>query len=123
MDDLEQIVKQGRTPPLVRWSLVAGFAGFGGNLAFSYALEQHTCSTGHSYLPYIIVIFSLAVAISGFAAGFKEHGRIAKNADEEGRRPTDRAYFQSLLGMIFSVAFVVAISALAIPHWVLGPCH
>jgi len=119
----EQNIQAGRTPLGVSWSLVAGFAAWGIDLGFSYVLEQHSCSTGHHYVLHVISIVCLAIALTGFGIGLVEFKRFPGTTSEEGGSPFDRAHFQALLGMAFSLSFAVVVIAGSVPRWILSPCE
>jgi hypothetical protein len=123
MTDREQVVQSGNTPWGLLWSLAAGFLACGMDLSLSYTLEQHVCSTGHQYVLVLISFFAMVVACSGFFTGFAEFRRFPANTREEGGSPFDRAHFQALLGMFWSLSFAVVILALSIPRWIVGPCE
>jgi hypothetical protein len=64
------------------------------------------------------------VALSGFLTGVADFKQLPRNqVAEEGGRPLDRAYFQSILGMVFSLSFALVIIAGAVPRWILSPCE
>jgi hypothetical protein len=123
MPKSEQQIQSGRTPLGLWWSLIAGFAAWAFDLGFSYMLEQHSCSTGHHYVLHVISIVSLAIALTGFATGLVEFRRFPATTSEEGGSPFDRAHFQALLGMAFSLSFAVVVVAGSVPRWILGPCE
>jgi hypothetical protein len=119
----EQIIKSGRTPWGLWWSLVAGFAAWTIDLGLSYMLEQHSCSTGHYYVLHVISAVCFLIALSGFGTGLLEFRRFPGETSEEGGSPFDRAHFQALIGMIFSLSFALVIIAGWVPRWVLSPCE
>lgn len=123
MERSEQQIQAGRTPLGLWWSLIAGFAAWTFDLGFSYVLEQHSCSTGHHYVLHVISIVCLAIALTGFGAGWVEFRRFPGTTSEEGGSHFDRAYFQALLGMAFSLSFSVVVIAGAVPRWIVGPCE
>jgi len=123
MTNAKPIVEAGKTPFGIWWSLVAGFAAWGFDLGLSYMLEQHSCSTGHSYALHAIFVACFLGALSGFVTGFMEKRRFPHDSKEEGGSSLDRAHFQALIGMIFSLSFAVVILAGAIPRWILHPCQ
>jgi hypothetical protein len=51
-----------------------------------------------------------------------QHEKMPREVSEEGARPWDRAYFQVLFGIVFSVAFAVVVIAGAVPRFILSPC-
>jgi len=117
-----QFVQSGQTPWSILWSLTAGFLAWGANLGFSYVLAQHACSTGHHYVLSITNWSCFFVALTGVFAGWNAARKLPHDKQEQGRRPHDRAHFQSLLGMILSAAISVVIVAGAVPPWILRPC-
>jgi hypothetical protein len=123
MTNAKPIVEAGKTPFGIWWSLVAGFAAWGLDLGLSYMLEQHSCSTGHFYVLHTISFVCFVGALTGFATGFMEMRRFPHDSKEEGGSSLDRAHFQALIGMIFSLSFAVVIIAGAIPRWILSPCQ
>jgi hypothetical protein len=123
MTNSKPIAEAGKTPIGIWWSLIAGFAAWGLDLLLSYMLEQHSCSTGHHYVLHTISVVCFLGALSGFATGFMEKRRFPHDSKEEGGSSLDRAHFQALIGMIFSLAFAVVIIAGAIPRWILTPCQ
>jgi hypothetical protein len=114
--------EKSRTPVGLNWALVAGFLAWGTDLAFSYVLEQHSCSTGRHYLMHLISLICFGIAVSGSISGFSEFRRLLNDAEEEGGSVEDRVFFQSLIGVGFSLAFAVTILAAAVPRWILSPC-
>jgi hypothetical protein len=119
----EQQIQAGRTPLGLWWSLIAGFAAWAFDLGFSYVLEQHSCSTGHHYVLHVISIVCLAIALTGFGTGWVEFRRFSGTSSEEGGSHFDRAHFQALLGMAFSLSFAVVVIAGSVPRWIIGPCE
>ena len=123
MTETKSIVEAGRTPLGIWWSMVAGFAAWGADLGLSYMLEQHSCSTGHYYVLHTISFVCFVTAMTGFVTGFLKMRRFSHESKEEGGRSMDRAHFQALIGMIFSLSFAVIIIAGSIPRWILTPCE
>jgi hypothetical protein len=119
----QQQIQEGRTPRGLWWSLIAGFAAWAFDLGCSYVLEQHSCSTGHHYVLHITSIVCFVIALTGFGTGWMEFRRFPGTTSEEGGSHFDRAHFQALLGMAFSLSFAVVIIAGAVPRWILSPCE
>jgi hypothetical protein len=88
---------------------------------FSYSVVQHACSTGHFYVLYAATAVFISVALSGFFVALKSYLRFPQG-ELDGGKPHDRAQFQGILGMIFSLGFLVVILALGVPRWLLSPC-
>jgi hypothetical protein len=123
MARVAQTIDAGQTPWSLCWSLVAGFAAWGTDLGLSYVLEQHSCSTGHHYVLHVISLVCIAIALSGFGTGLSEFKQLPQNSTEEGGSRFDRAHFEALLGMAFSLSFAVVIIAGSVPRWILSPCE
>ena len=123
MERSEHVIRAGRTPWGLWWSLAAGFLAWSTDLGLSYMLEQHSCSTGHHYVLHVIGMVCLLIALSGFATGLVEFKNFPDTTSEEGGSPFDRAHFQALLGMAFSLSFAVVIIASFVPPWILSPCE
>ena len=123
MASSEKTIQAGRTPSSLWWSLVAGFVAWGFDLGLSYMLEKHSCSTGHHYVLHGISIACFVVALSGFIAGLVEFRRFPGTTSEEGGSRFDRAHFQALLGMAFSLSFALVVIAGSVPRWILNPCE
>jgi hypothetical protein len=123
MASSEQTIRAGRTPWGLWWSLIAGFVAWGVDLGLSYMLEQHSCSTGQVYVLHGISIVCFVFALSGFVTGLVEFRRFPGATSEEGGSPFDRAHFQALLGMVFSLSFALVIIAASVPRWLLSPCE
>jgi hypothetical protein len=118
----EQAVRSGVTPTRLRWSLVAGFAAFGLDLGLSYVLRQHVCTSSQKFELHLVTFVCLAITLLGFVLGWVGFHNLPHDSEEEGGEPHDRAHFEALLGMGFSLAFALAIIALAVPRWILTVC-
>jgi len=114
-------IASGHTPLSLRWSLAAGFVGFGLDLSTSYLLQHHACTDNPTEM-HVVTWISLMIALSGFALGWVQHRRLPHQSNEEGPKPHDRAHFQALLGMSLSLAFAVTILAIGVPRWILSAC-
>jgi hypothetical protein len=123
MANFEQEIGRGKTSWGIWWAMYAGFTAWGIDLALSYILEQHSCSTGHHYVLHVISIVCFLLALSGFAAGFAELRRFPPDTKAEGGSRFDRAHFQALLGIVFSLSFAVVVIAGSVPRWILSPCE
>ncbi|HZQ25690.1 MAG TPA: hypothetical protein VFA89_23065 [Terriglobales bacterium] len=122
MAEGERIAPQGRASALVWWSMCAGPLAWGVDLGFSYSLTQHSCSTGHHYVLHVISVICFLIALTGFAVGLSEYLKLPPDAEDHGRRPIDRAHFQVLFGIVFSLSFAVVVIAGAVPRWIFTPC-
>ena len=114
--------KTVQTPKSLRWSLVAGFVAWGCDLGVSYILQRRACFSGSNTALHTVTLLCLGIALSGVIAGVP-HYKSLRDAEEAGPRPTDRIYFQALLGIGFSLSFTVVILAGAFPRWLLNPCN
>lgn len=120
---IETQIESGKTPPSIRWSLLAGALAFGSTLGVSYVLRLRACSQGATYQLRLVAVIAFLVAATGLIGGIVQFLRLPHDAEEKGGKPHDRAHFESLLGLALSVAFMVGIIALAVPGWVLQICQ
>ena len=120
---VEQPIQSGVTPSRLRWSLAAGFTAFAVDLGVSYVLRQHVCTSSQKFELHLVTFVCLAIALAGFALGWVGFHNLPHDSEEEGGEPHDRAHFEALLGMGFSLAFALAIIALAVPRWILTVCE
>src|SRR5947209_15599014 len=109
MLERENTVRRGEAPAILWWTMSAGPLAWGCDLGFSYVLTQHTCSTGHHYLLHVITAVCALIALTGLAAGLAAYKTLPEEASDEGVRPMDRAHFQIIFGIVFSIAFTVVI--------------
>lgn len=124
MSRAEQLtIATGETPWSLRWSLWAGFLAFGLNLGISYVVQYNRCSPGTSVALHVISLVTLLIALSGFVSGYRLLTRLPHDSEEQGPGPHDRAHFEALLGIAFSLAFSLCIIANEIPRWFLRPCQ
>lgn len=121
MVNQEQLARETRFEFDLWWGIFAGPISWAFDLGCSYTMVQHACSTGHIYVLHIIDAIALLIALSGFHLALKGF-RTFPEGEPSGGKPHDRAHFQSILGMIFSAAFVVVNLAIALPRWILSPC-
>ena len=119
---MQQTIRRGESSGSLWWTMIAGPLAWAVDLAFSYVLAQHSCSTGHHYVLHVITAVCFLIALSGFVTGVAEYRALPQEAREEGPRPIDRAHFQALFGIVFSLAFAMVIIAGAVPRWILSPC-
>ena len=121
MAELDQCARDSRVEAELWWAIAAGPVGWGLDLGFSYSLTNHVCSTGHYYVLHVISALCFACALTGVFFAVSNYRRF-EEAHEKGGNPRDRAYFQALIGILFSVSFAVIIIAGSVPRWVLSPC-
>jgi uncharacterized membrane protein len=87
----------------------------------SYSLEQHSCSTGHVYILYVISAVSLLIALCGIAIAWRQLS-LVRSGSEEGGTIRDRSRWMARLGIALGIGFAVVIVALAVPKFLLNPC-
>jgi hypothetical protein len=116
-------IPHGKTPARLRWSLAAGFTAFGLDLGVSYTLRQYACTASQRFELHVVTVCCIVLALSGFALGWMDFHNLPHDSEEEGGEPHDRAHFEALLGMGFSLGFTLVILALAVPRWLLAVCE
>ena len=104
------------------WGIFAGPIGFALDEVLSYAIVQHTCSTGYHWLLHFYTLLAIVLALSGFAAAFWCYRRVPENATTTGVMVESRSRFMAIYGMAASIAFTLVIIALSIPKWAMSPC-
>lgn len=90
------------------------------HLGLSYALVPWTCARGHRSVLLLVSAAALAVAASGGVAAWNSWPSGRPRAGEP--RDIEGARLLSLLGLVLSLSFIVALLASAIPTLVLRPC-
>lgn len=101
--------------------LLIGPLAFGADLLLSYMLVHHACSTGHGYVLHAISVVCLLIVLAAAWMSWNQY-EAAKEGNDSGGSPLDRAHFLGLLGFASSVFFAVVIIANAVPRWILSPC-
>jgi hypothetical protein len=104
------------------WGIFAGPIAFALDEVLSYAIVQHTCSTGYLWLLHFYTLLAIVLALSGFASAFWCYRRLPENATTSGVMVESRSRFMAIYGMAASIAFTLVIVALSIPKWAMSPC-
>ena len=114
--------RSGAGALLLWWGIFAGPIAFALDEVLSYAIVQHTCSTGYHWLLHFYSLLGVVLALSGFAAAFWCYLRLPENATTSGVMVESRSRFMAIYGMAASIAFTLVIIALSIPKWAMSPC-
>ena len=104
------------------WGVLAGPIAFALDEVLSYAIVQHTCSTGHEWLIHLYTVFAALLCLSGLMAARWCYSQLSHSAGTEGGSVESRSRWMAIYGIASSIAFFVVIIALAIPKWALSPC-
>ena len=104
------------------WGIFAGPIGFALDEVMSYAIVQHTCSTGYHGLLHFYTLLAIVLALSGFAAALWCYRRLPESATTTGVMVESRSRFMAIYGIAASIAFTLVIIALSIPKWAMSPC-
>ena len=104
------------------WGVFAGPIAFALDEVLSYALVQHSCSTGHEWLIHLYTFLALLLCVSGLIAARWCYSQLSHAADSEGASVDSRSRWMMIYGTASNIAFIVIIVALAIPKWALSPC-
>jgi hypothetical protein len=108
--------------PLLLWTgILLGPIAWALDEGLSYALAQHSCSTGHFYVLYVISGICLTVAVSGALIARSQLARVGEGS-ESGGGPHDRSWWMAVLGIAFGIGFSLVIIAIAVPKIMLSPC-
>ena len=103
------------------WGILIGPVAWALDQGISYAIDQHTCSTGHFYLLHVISAVTFVLAMTG-ALVARQQLVYVRDANDEGGSPRDRSWFMAWLGILMSLVFALAIVALVVTKVVLSPC-
>jgi hypothetical protein len=104
------------------WGIFAAPIAFALDEVLSYAIVQHTCSTGYHGLLHFYTLLAIVLALSGFAAALWCYRRLPESATTTGVMVESRSRFMAIYGIAASIAFTLVIIALSIPKWAMSPC-
>ena len=104
------------------WGLFGGSVGFAADEVLSYAAVQHACSTGYHWLLHFYTLLGIVIAASAFLSASWSYKQLPESEDPKGVTVGSRARWMAIYGMASSIAFTVAIIALAVPKWAMSPC-
>jgi hypothetical protein len=104
------------------WGIFAGPIGFALDEVLSYAIVQHSCSTGYHWLLHFYTLLAIVLALSGFAAARWCYRRLPESATTTGAMVESRSRFMAIYGMAAGISFTLVIIALSIPKWAMSPC-
>jgi hypothetical protein len=111
------------TGALALWcGVFAAPAGFALDEVLSYAIVQHSCSTGYHWLLHLYTALGIVLSLCGFFAARWSYQRLPESATLSGGMVESRSRFMAIYGMAASIAFIVVIIALAVPKWAMSPC-
>jgi hypothetical protein len=104
------------------WGVFAGPIAFAADEVLSYAIVQHSCSTGYNLLLHFYTIVAILFCASGCFSAWSCYNRIPRDADIEAATVASRSRWMAIYGIAASIAFTIIIIALAVPKWTLSPC-
>jgi len=104
------------------WGVFAGPIAFAADEVLSYAIVQHSCSTGYHWLLHFYTISAILVCVSGLLSALWCYNRIPRGTGTEDASVASRSRWMAIYGLAASIVFVIVIIALAIPKWALSPC-
>ena len=114
--------RSGSSAMALWWGVFAGPIAFAADEVLSYAIVQHSCSTGYNLLLHLYTILAILVCVSGFLSALWCYNRIPRDAGTEEANVASRSRWMAIYGLAASSVFVIVIIALAIPKWALSPC-
>jgi hypothetical protein len=104
------------------WGVLAGPIAFALDEVLSYAIVQHSCSTGCHWLLHFYTGLAIVLSLSGFFAAQWCYQRLPNTVDTEDGSTDSRSRWMAIYGTAASLAFIVVIIALSIPKWAMSPC-
>lgn len=122
-EEAEKDFKQARGISSL-WSglLVAPFA-FLLNLQVSYMLVPFTCATGRVFWLHVASGGSLMLAALGLFIAWRNWQKAGRGWQSEAGDVTARSRFLSVMGLLMSALFCLAILAQWIANFIIGPCQ
>jgi hypothetical protein len=91
-------------------------------IGVNYALVPWACRTGHVWVIHLVSLCCLAGALGGTAFSFATWTALGHGGARSGAGTLENARFVSLGGLALSLGIALAILAVALPTFVLGPC-
>jgi hypothetical protein len=108
--------------PLLLWAgVLLGPIAWALDEGLSYSMAQHACSTGHTYVLYVITGLCLLLAIVGALIARGQLAIVGPGSDD-GAGPHHRSWWMSWLGIALGLGFSLVIIAMAVPKLLLSPC-
>jgi small-conductance mechanosensitive channel len=106
------------------WSglLIAPFA-FLLNLQVSYMLVPFTCATGRVFWLHVAAGGSLMLAVLGLFIAWRNWRKTGREWHSEAESIMARSRFLSVMGLLMSALFCLAILAQWIANFIIGPCQ
>jgi hypothetical protein len=109
------------SPALLWAGVLLGPTAWALDEGLSYAVAQHSCSTGHFYVTHVITAICLAIALFGALIARAQLLRVGPG-DENGGGAHNRSWFMARLGIALGCGFALVIIAMAVPKILLSPC-
>jgi hypothetical protein len=103
------------------WGIFAGPVGVALDEMLSYAIIQHSCSTGNHGLLHFYTAVAILLSLSGFATALWCYRRLPQT-DLEGGSTAARSRWMAIYGIAASSVFILVIIAISIPKWAMNPC-
>ncbi|MCU1287087.1 MAG: uncharacterized protein JWO13_3437 [Acidobacteriales bacterium] len=102
--------------------ILAGPVAFALDEVVSYAMTQHSCSTGHVIILHLMGLFALCLIAVGATQAWTVFAKLPEQADQEAGGVLDRSRFMAISGLVLCVGFSILVIAQAIPRFLLSPC-
>jgi len=98
--------------------ILAGPLAWAANEVVAYTATAHECSTGSRALFHTLTLTGLICCGIGLIAARSVSAIHPQTSDAR----EERIQSMAISGVTLSIAFAVAIIAMAIPNWILSPC-
>ena len=103
------------------WGILAGPVSVALDEVLSYAIVQHSCSTGYHWLLHFYTAMGILLSLSGLIAAQWCYRRLPPTATTEDS-VASRSRWMAIYGTAASIAFMLVIIAISIPKWAMSPC-
>ena len=88
----------------------------------SFALADYVCGSGADWLPHIVTLAALAIALTGGFLAWRNWHDTGEDTNPDQGGTLARSKFLAIAGLAAAAFFSLAILAAEYPNWVLDPC-
>ena len=121
-DTAEQAEHRRRAVRATWWGVVLPPSLLLSQIEVNYALVPWACRTGHTWVIHLVSLACLAGALAGTAVAWMDWTALGRGGTDVAAGTLTPARFVALGAFAFAAGLGVAILAIDLPTFVLGPC-
>jgi hypothetical protein len=121
-DTAEKAAHRARGTDATWWGVVAPPSLVLAQIGVNYAVVPWACRSGNVWLIHLISFACLAGTLLGAAVCFRAWAVLGRGGQETEAGTLEPARFVALGGLLFSASMALAILAVDLPTFILGPC-